>query len=181
VTPTLGRSAPKSDNDLEELPVESPKDTTTFDSDFHGELRSTSEHSLEPTESSSQRSGLPRDFIPKRNRYGRTRLLEENIYRLPDGREFVPCVPSGALGGNGHQYALLSATQHDQGQRGSVYIRNDGRIFDYSDSKYSSQRDLFDTGFTIADLERTGRYASRSEGKRLRAKQKAKSRASHGS
>jgi hypothetical protein len=46
-----------------------------------------------------------------------------------------------------------------QGKRGSVYIRTDGRIFDYSVDTANPSGDLFDTGYTIYDLERTGRYA----------------------
>jgi hypothetical protein len=132
---------------------------------------------------SARRSGLPKSFALKRNRHTRTLLLEENIYRLPDGREFVPRVPSGVLGG-GHPYALLSLSQHDQQRNGSIYVRTDGRIFDYSKSSPDSQHELFDTGFTIADLERTGRYANRLEERRRRKKRKtklSKSRASHGS
>ena|SRR5213593_4655365 len=143
-------------------------------------------HSLRsptPIESSHTRSGLPKGFVRKPNRYGRSHLLEENIYRLPDGQEFVPCIPSGALGSTGHRYALLSLQQHEQGQRGSVYVRNDGRIFDYSRLASVLGSDLFDTGFTIEDLERTGRYTNRVEEKKARSKRKAKpskSRASHG-
>jgi len=136
---------------------------------------------LENSEPAKARTGLPRDFVPRKNRYGRTRLLAENIYRLPDGREFVPCKPEGRLGGTGHEYSLLTELQYERRSRGSVYIRNDGRIFDYSDSS-ASGRDLFDTGFRIEDLERTGHYASRAREKKHRHKKSkpSKSRVSHG-
>jgi hypothetical protein len=136
-----------------------------------------------PIEHPKSRSGLPQDYGPRRNRYGRTRLLEQNIYRLPDGQEFVPCGPSGTLGSIGHRYALLTICQHDHQQRGSVYIRNDGRIFDYSKLALDSRTDLFDTGYTINDLERTGRYANKVQKRSTPGKRKAqstKSRASHG-
>ena len=113
----------------------------------------------ESTDSTKSRAGLPSGFALV-DRSQRSRLLEENIYRLPDGREFVPCIPRGALGTVGHRYALLTPDQFGQARNGSVYIRMDGRIFDYSNSS-SSARDLFDTGFKMNDLERTGRYVSR--------------------
>lgn len=107
---------------------------------------------------SKQRFGLPQGFVPRLQRYGRAVLIELNVYRLPDGQEFIPCHPTGTLGTRHHLYALLTAEQYLKGKRGSVYVRNDGRIFDYSaDSAMSG--DLFDTGYTIYDLERTGRYA----------------------
>jgi predicted heme/steroid binding protein len=87
-------------------------------------------------------------------------LLEGNVYRLPDGKEFVPGQPTGTLGRIEHIYALLTMEQHEKGQRGSVYIRTDGRIFDYSFDQAHPDREIFDTGYTIQDLERTGRYAS---------------------
>jgi len=104
------------------------------------------------------RGGLPSDFQLHHNRFGRTRLLEGNIYQLSNGKEFVPCIPSGALGQSRHLYALLSVDQYEQGRRGSVYVRNDGRIFDYSQLGVDTDLEFFDTGFTINDLERTGRY-----------------------
>ena len=122
---------------------------------------------------SARRSGLPKSFALKRNRHTRTLLLEENIYRLPDGREFVPREPSGVLGGR-HPYALLSPSQYHQRRNGSIYVRTDGRIFDYSKSTTDSQHDLFDTGFTIADLERTGRYADRLEERSKRVGEKGR-------
>ena len=113
----------------------------------------------ENVDSPKSRAGLPAGFSLV-DRSQRSRLLEENVYRLPDGREFVPCIPRGALGTIGHRYALLTLDQYTQSRRGSVYIRMDGRIFDYSDSSLTAN-DLFDTCFKLDDLERTGRYVSR--------------------
>lgn len=98
--------------------------------------------------------------MPRFHRYGRLVLLEENIYRLPDEREFVPCLPLGTLASGRHLYALLTVSQFERGARGSVFIRLDGRIFDYSTVDDDPEREIFDTGYTIHDLERTGRYAS---------------------
>ena len=106
------------------------------------------------------RFGLPDGFIPRFHRYGRLVLIEENIYSLPDGKEFVPCHPTGTLASGRHLYALLSVGQFERGERGSVFIRLDGRVFDYSNNAAEPDRDIFDTGYTIHDLERTGRYAS---------------------
>lgn len=78
---------------------------------------------------------------------------------MPDGKEFVPCRPTGTLASGRHLYALLSVAQFERGERGSVFIRLDGRVFDYSSDALDLDRDLFDTGYTIQDLERTGRYA----------------------
>lgn len=100
--------------------------------------------------------GLPEGF--SRQRFGRNRLLEQNIYRLPNGQEFIPSFPTGILGRR-HLYALLTSEQYLEAKRGSVYIRTDGRIFDYSVDCGDVSADLFDTGYTIYDLERTGRYA----------------------
>jgi len=105
------------------------------------------------------RFGLPAGFVSRLNRYGRTVLFEDNVYRLPNGLEFIPRPPSGALGSRNHDYALLTSEQYQEGKRGSVYVRTDGRIFDYAFDHSHTDRDLFDTGFTIHDLERTGRYA----------------------
>ena len=111
-----------------------------------------------PAPAVKQRFGLPEGFVPRWQRFERGILLESNIYSLPDGREFLPCRPSGTLGAQRHLYALLSVEQYLKKKRGSVYVRNDGRIFDYSvDSGIAA--DIFDTGCTIYDLERTGRYA----------------------
>ena len=79
---------------------------------------------------------------------------------MPDGKEFVPDHPTGTLAGSRHLYALLSVAQFEHGARGSVFIRLDGRIFDYSTVADDPEREMFDTGYTIHDLERTGRYAS---------------------
>jgi hypothetical protein len=106
-----------------------------------------------------QRFGLPEGFVPRLQRYGRAVLLELNIYRLPNGQEFIPCRPSGTLAGRRHLYALVTGEQYLKGKRGSVYVRSDGRIFDYSVDSHDPGSDLFDTGYTIYDLERTGRYA----------------------
>ena len=96
---------------------------------------------------------------PSLARYGRTVLFEDNIYRLPNGSEFIPQPPAGTLGSRNHQYALLTSDQYVNRQRGSVYVRTDGRIFDYACDHHVVEREMFDTGFTISDLKRTGRYA----------------------
>ena len=119
-----------------------------------------------------QRFGLPEGFVPRLQRYGRSVLLELNVYRLPNGQEFIPASPSGTLGTRRHLYALLTIEQYVKGKRGSVYIRTDGRIFDYSVDKTNPSDDLFDTGYTIYELERTGRYAP---ALRRRKKKKKKS------
>lgn len=92
-------------------------------------------------------------------RFGRTVLFEDNIYRLPNGSEYIPQPPAGTLGSRNHQYALLTSDQYVKRKRGSVYVRTDGRIFDYAGDHNVAEREMFDTGFTIHDLERTGRYA----------------------
>ncbi|HKE60094.1 MAG TPA: hypothetical protein VKB46_25455 [Pyrinomonadaceae bacterium] len=130
-----------------------------------------------------RRFALPEGFSPKLQRHGRAILLEENIYCLPNSQEFVPVQPKGPLGQGHHLYALLTIAQHQAGKRGSVYIRNDGRIFDYSFDTRDPQRDLFDTGYTIYDLERTGRYvkpprAQKAKPVRKRKRKLARSRAS---
>ncbi len=109
------------------------------------------------------RFGLPQGFVPRLQRDGSSTLLEHNIYRLPDGREFVPIHPTGFLGRPSHLYALVSLDQYQRSERGSVYIRTDRRIFDYSVDNIGSGREMFDTGYAMKDLERTGRYAG--EGK----------------
>jgi hypothetical protein len=106
-----------------------------------------------------QRFGLPENFVPRLQRFGRGVLLELNIYRLPNGQEFIPDHPLGTLGQRQHIYALLTTEQYLNGKRGSVYVRSDGRIFDYSIDSINPSADFFDTGYTIYDLERTGRYA----------------------
>ncbi|HKO61258.1 MAG TPA: hypothetical protein VJV03_08875 [Pyrinomonadaceae bacterium] len=105
------------------------------------------------------RFGLPENFVPRLQRFGRGVLLELNIYRLPTGQEFIPSHPIGTLGQRQHLYALLTTEQYLKGQRGSVYVRIDGRIFDYSLDSINSATDFFDTGYTLYDLERTGHYA----------------------
>jgi hypothetical protein len=112
-----------------------------------------------PHETLKQRFGLPEGFVPRLQRYGRSVLLEFNVYRLPNGQEFIPCRPSGTLGASRHLYALQTEEQYLKSQRGSVYVRTDGKIFDYSVDTRIALGDIFDTGYTIADLERTGRYA----------------------
>jgi hypothetical protein len=106
-----------------------------------------------------QRFGLPDGFAPRWQRYDRSVLLELNVYRLPNGSEFIPSPPTGTLGARQHLYALLTVDQYLNGKRGSVYVRTDDRIFDYSCDNGDPTGDIFDTGFTIHDLERTGRYA----------------------
>ena len=107
------------------------------------------------------RFGLPEGFVPRLQRNGRNILLQDNVYRLPDGRELIPQNPTGTLGSLRHLYALLTAEQYEGAKRGSVYVRTDGRIFDYSFDHADPLREIFDTGYTVSDLERTGRYASR--------------------
>lgn len=104
------------------------------------------------------RFGLPKGFVHRLQRNGRSVLLEQNVYRLPNGQEYIPCLPTGTLGGR-HLYALLTVEQYLKGKRGSVYVRTDGRVFDYSVDNGLPLGDLFDTGYTTYDLERTGRYA----------------------
>ena len=110
-------------------------------------------------ETCKQRFGLPEGFVPRLQRYGRSVLLELNVYRLPNGQEFIPARPRGTLGVSRHLYALLTSEQYLKGERGSVYVRTDGKIFDYSVDSRIPLGEIFDTGYTIADLERTGRYA----------------------
>jgi hypothetical protein len=121
----------------------------------------------EPTK---QRFGLPQGFQHRPHGYVRTVLLDLNVYRLPDGQEFIPSRPTGTLGANRHQYALLTTEQFLKGRRGSVYVRTDGKIFDYSIDSHIPQSEIFDTGYTIADLERTGRYGPEPKRRRKRAK-----------
>jgi hypothetical protein len=105
------------------------------------------------------RFGLPKGFTPRLQKYGRSVLLEDDVYSLPSGQEFIPKYPTGTLGKLRHLYALLTVEQFKAGRRGSVYVRTDGRIFNYSVDHADPSRDMFDTGYTIHDLERTGRYA----------------------
>jgi hypothetical protein len=106
-----------------------------------------------------QRFGLPEGFAPSWQRSGQSVLLESNVYRLPNGQEFIASRPVGTLGARQHLYALLTSEQYLSGRRGSIYVRLDGRIFDYSVDRADPAGDIFDTGYTIYDLERTGRYA----------------------
>ena len=124
-----------------------------------------------------QRFGLPDDFVPRPQRNERTILLPENIYRLPNGKEFVPSPPTGPLGCLQHSYALLTIEQYQRGGRGSVYVRIDGRIFDYS--QVDSERDFFDTGYTMHDLQRTGKYAPQPDANRERLAVEKRKRAAH--
>ncbi len=114
---------------------------------------------LASSRKTKQRFGLPQGFTPRLQQDGRSVLLEDNVYSLPSGQEFIPKYPTGTLGRLRHLYALLTVEQLEGGRRGSVYVRNDGRIFDYSVDHGDSSRDMFDTGYTIHDLKRTGRYA----------------------
>ena len=156
--------------DLEELPLNISVNTGQSTTP----ARTFSRESF-PRTSKKIRSGLPTGYRGhSSNRHSRTRLLEENIYRLPDGQEYVPSCPAGTLGTSGHRYALLTMVQYERRQRGSVYIRNDGRIFDYSKAFTGPRSELFDTGFTMDDLERTGRmrrgFRNRNDKKRKRSR-----------
>ena len=122
-------------------------------------LRSAPENPVTKDKTASHRYGLPAGYASRRSRYGRSVLLEDNVYRLPNGIEFIPQPPAGTLGSRNHQYALLTSEQYVRRRRGSVYVRSDGRIFDYAYDHNEPEREMFDTGFTILDLERTGRYA----------------------
>ncbi len=117
------------------------------------------------------RFGLPKDFVPRLQRLGRSVLLEQNIYRLPNGQEYIPCRPAGTLGAQHHLYALLTSEQYLKGKRGSVYVRTDGRVFDYSVDSMIPLGDIFDTGYTIYDLERTGQYAPAPRRRRKKSQQ----------
>src|SRR5262245_3500448 len=70
----------------------------------------------EPASSSQKpRFGLPAGFVPRFQRAGQVLLLDENIYVLPDEREFVPVTPTGTLAGDRHLYALLTVEQFSGG------------------------------------------------------------------
>ena len=147
-------SSPQTEvEELNELAEELTKVAREQKAQAHPEKRNTKHGS------GKHRFGLPEGFVPRLQRYGRGVLLELNIYQLPDGREFIPCRPSGTLGERQHLYALLTSEQYRKGKRGSVYVRTDGRVFDYSVDRHDPGNDLFDTGYTMHDLERTGRYA----------------------
>jgi len=127
-----------------------------------------------PPEPPKQRFGLPAGFMPRLQRYGRTVLLELNVYRLPNEKEFIPVRPTGTLGASRHLYSLLSSEQYLKGKRGSVYVRTDGKIFDYSVDTGIPLGEMFDTGYTIADLVRTGRYAPEPQRRRRQVGKKRK-------
>ena len=130
------------------------------------------------------RFGLPAGFVSRLSRFGRAVLFQDNVYRLPNGTEFIPQTPAGTLGSRNHQYALLTLAQYEKRQRGSIYVRTDGRIFDYALDHNDPERELFDTGFSIVDLERTGRYApalqTRKPPSRKRKKARMKGRKAKG-
>jgi predicted heme/steroid binding protein len=113
-----------------------------------------------------QRFGLPKGFVPRTQRAQTNILLPRNVYRMPNGVEVVPCEPTGTLGRLHHLYALLTLEQYENGARGSIYVRADGRVFDYSVDDVASGREMFDTGLTVSDLERTGSYVNTLESKR---------------
>lgn len=130
---------------------------------------SKSKRRISRTRVAKPRFGLPEGFIPRFERRAEGVLLEDNIYRLPNGQELIPQKPSGKLGRLSHLYALLSAEQYQGEKRGSVYVRSDGRIFDYSFDHADPLREFFDTGYTIHHLERTGRYVTGRYSKIVRA------------
>ena len=101
------------------------------------------------------RFGLPDDFVPRLHRYGRSVLLQLNVYRLPNELEFIVCPPTGTLGSR-HLTPFSLQSSNLKGRRGSVYVRTDGRIFDYSVDNSIPLGDLFDTGFN----RRPGTYRS---------------------
>ena len=166
------------DPSFENLPVDpeqpsSPDETTSASQGIGFSQRQiTKTRTRSPAATVKPRFGLPEGFVPRLQRYGRSVLLELNLYRLPNGREFIPVHPSGTLGKRRHLYALLTSEQYMDGKRGSVYVRTDGRIFDYSIDTANPLGDLFDTGYTIYDLERTGQYAP--ELRRRKKKKKSK-------
>lgn len=170
---------------FENLPVnpeqQSNADATAGVSPAAAFARRTKARTRNPAQTFKQRFGLPEGFVPRLQRYGRSVLLELNFYRLPNGQEFIPAHPRGTLGTQRHLYALLTEQQFLQGKRGSVYIRTDGRIFDYSVDTANPASDLFDTGYTIYDLERTGRYAPElRRGKKRRRQTKVRRAAAAG-
>lgn len=146
---------------LENLAVDTPQQTEKAEADPPAPKLSFPETQKRSKKIAARkpRFGLPENFVPRLQRFGRGVLLELNIYRLPDGQEFIPAIPVGTLGQRQHLYALLTTEQYLQSKRGSVYVRSDGRIFDYSLDSLNSATDFFDTGYTIYDLERTGHYA----------------------
>jgi hypothetical protein len=149
---------------IDDIPIASDSDNSP--NNKSSPTQSHSNHRSHKRFAKQQRFGLPDGFVPRMQRYGRSILLAENIYRLPNGLEFIPCQPTSILGRLQHLYALLTEKQYQHNQRGSVYVRTDGRIFDYSVDNVNSEREMFDTGYTMNDLERTGRYATRRAAKR---------------
>lgn len=137
-------------------------------------LRSAPENPVTKDKAASHRYGLPAGFVSRLGRYGRSVLLEDNVYRLPNGIEFIPQPPVGTLGSRNHRYALLTSEQYVKRQRGSVYVRTDDRIFDYAYDHSETEREMFDTGFTIHDLERTGRYAPELKSRSLSLRRRGK-------
>lgn len=150
---------------FENLPLDSeqrgkPTQSNSSSQSVESPRRSKSKTRIrQSTHNLKQKFGLPYGFEPRLQRYARSVLLELNVYRLPNGQEFIASRPTGTLGASRHQYALLTSDQYLKGRRGSVYVRNDGRIFDYSVDSLIPLGDLFDTGYTISNLERTGAYA----------------------
>jgi len=150
-----------------------PSDLSASQNVFQASYSSATDNSTKKDKNTKHRFGLPSGFVSRLNRYGRTVLFEDNVYRLPNGLEFIPQPPSGPLGFPNHQYALVSLEQFESGKRGSVYVHTDGRIFDYSFDHSLAERELFDTGFTIHDLERTGAYAPPTTLRARRLRQRA--------
>jgi hypothetical protein len=140
-------------------PLETDNPQTANNEPVHSDFPRTTSTNTRAHNTLKQRFGLPDGFVPRLQRYGRSILIEKDIYRLPDGREFIVGLPTGTLGASRHLYALLTLEQYQRSARGSVYVRTDGKIFDYSVDKQIPLGEMFDTGYTIADLERTGRYA----------------------
>lgn len=139
---------------------------------FSRRLSTPNEDSATKGKAAKHRFGLPQGFVSRLGRYGRPTLIQDNIYRLPNGLEFIPQPPTGTLGSKSHQYALLTEEQFKKKRRGSVYVKTDGRIFDYAWDHRDAEREMFDTGFTLGDLERTGRYAPRLTSNRRSSKDK---------
>ena len=165
---------------FENLPLDPPEpgnSETSEDNSTRPELpqRANKKLSAVAHNSAKQRFGLPDGFLPRLQRYGRTVLIERNVYRLPNGQELIPARPTGTLGSGRNRYALLTSEQYAKAMRGSVYVRTDGKIFDYSVDTGVPLREMFDTGYTIADLERTGGYAPELP-RRRRKRQHAKAR-----
>ena len=75
-------------------------------------LRVSRQKKLKKSAARKHRFGLPENFVPRLQRFGRGVLLELNVYRLPNGQEFIPARPSGTLGQRQHLYALLTTEQY---------------------------------------------------------------------